>query len=429
VCAIHLFAWGISVTISSVPGALWRHAGFLRLWAAQSVSSFGARISREGFAMSAILSIHATAAQLGVLASLTLAPGVLVGLFAGGFVDRARRRRLMIACDLFRTLTLLSIPVAAWLHCLAMTQLYLAAALVGAAGALFDIADHAFLPSLIARDQLLDGNAKLGVTESLAEIGGPAVAGTLFQLFTAPIAMLGTALTYLVSACFLLAIPEREQTAHASWPKTYWLRDLRDSFAVVTADGATRTLFWMAFASPLFMSFFAGLYMLFGIRVLGFTPALMGIVIATGGVGALTGASLSAWLARTSGVGPTIVACAMVSSLLALLIPLASGPLWLRVTIMMLTQFGGDAFGTAGVILATSLRQSVLPAAMLGRTAALFRAAGGMAAIVGALVGGMLGGIIGVRETLLIAASVGLLTPLFAAFSPLMSFRSLPSSL
>ncbi|MGD0191545.1 MAG: MFS transporter [Rhizomicrobium sp.] len=413
------------MTVSSVPGALWRHAGFLRLWAAQTVSSFGARIAREGFAMSAILSIHATPAELGALASLTLAPGVLVGLFAGGVVDRSRRRRLMIACDLFRTVTLLSIPIAAWMHCLAMTQLYVAAAFVGAAGALFDIADHAFLPSLIARDRLIDGNAKLGVTESLAEIGGPAVAGTLFQLFTAPVAMLGTALTYLVSACFLLSIPECEEVADASRPKTHWFRDLRDSFAVVMADGATRTLFWMAFTSPLFMSFFAGLYMLFGIRVLGFTPALMGVVIATGGVGALTGASLSAWLARTLGIGPTIVASVFAATLLALLIPLAGGPLWLRVGIMVLTQFGGDAFGTAAAILSASLRQSVLPTAMLGRTAALFRAAGGMAAIFGAVVGGVLGGIIGVRETLLIAASAGLVTPLLAAFSPLASFHTL----
>jgi predicted MFS family arabinose efflux permease len=410
----------------TAPGALWRHAGFLRLWAAQTVSSFGARIAREGFAMAAILSIHAQPEQLGVLAALTLAPGVLVGLLAGGFVDRSERRTLMIASDLFRTAVLLTIPFAAWFHLLAMAQLYGAAALVGAASALFDIADHAFLPSLVARDQLIEGNAKLGVTEAVAEIGGPALAGTLFQLFTAPFALLGTAFTYLVSASFLFAIPLRKETIHPRHKDAHWLDDLRAGFAAIFAAAEIRPLFWMVLFAPLFGSFFAALYMLYGLRVLGFSPALMGIVIATGGVGALSGASLSSWLAGKLGVGRAIVVGAVASSFFALLIPLANGPLWLRIAIMMLSQFGGDSTGTAVIILSTALRQSVLPQESLGRTAALFRAAGGAAAIVGALAGGVLGETIGIRATMFVAATLYSLTPMFAAFSPLASLRDIP---
>ncbi|HSM96229.1 MAG TPA: MFS transporter, partial [Rhizomicrobium sp.] len=191
-------------------GALMRHAGFLRLWAAQTVSSFGARIAREGFAMTAILTIHAPPAELGLLTALARGPGIVVGLVAGGFVDRSSRRRVMIVSDLARVALILTIPLAAWLHVLAMPQLYATAALVGGAGVLFEIADHAFLPSLIDRELLLDGNAKLSTTDAIAEIGGPAMAGTLFQFFTAPFAMLGTSLTYLVSALFLFTVPARE---------------------------------------------------------------------------------------------------------------------------------------------------------------------------------------------------------------------------
>lgn len=407
-------------------GALWAHAGFLRLWAAQTVSSFGARIAREGFAMSAILSIHARPAQLGVLAALTLAPGVVVGLTAGGFVDRSRRRRVMIGADLFRTAVLLTIPVAAWTHLFTIEQLFVAAALVGAAGAMFGIADHAYLPSLIAREHLIEGNTKLGITESVAEIGGPALAGTLFQLFTPPVALLGTALTYLVSAAFLLTIRANEVPPERPKVRPRWHRDLREGLDAILGNALVRPLLWMAVFAPLFGSFFGALYMIYGIRVLGFSPALMGIVIAMGGIGALAGASLSSWLAKRIGVGPTIIACAFGSAVLAFLIPVANGPMWLRVAVMMLTQLGGDAVGMAGLIVAMSLRQSVLPRDKLGRTAAIFRAAGGVVAVFGAVAGGLLGEAIGIRPTLFLAAAFFFVTPLFGLFSPLRHLRDIP---
>jgi MFS family permease len=407
-------------------GALWAHAGFLRLWAAQTVSSFGARIAREGFAMSAILSIHAGPMQLGVLSALTVAPGILVGLTAGGFVDRSRRRRVMIGSDLSRTALLLTVPLAAWLHVLTMPQLFVVAAVAGAANALFDIADHAYLPSLIGRGHLIEGNSRLGVTESVAEIGGPALAGMLFQILTPPLAMLGTALTYLVSALFLLSIPNRETLPDISGEKPpHWRDDLRLGLRAILCEPLVRPLFWMALFAPLFGSFFAALYMIYGIEVLGFSPALMGLVIATGGVGALFGTALASILSRRIGIGPAIVACGIASSFLVFLIPMAGGPLWLRAAMMMLTQFGGDAAGLAVIILSTSLRQAILPPEMLGRTAAIFRAATGVA-VIGALAGGWLATMIGIRATLFVAAATYFLTPLFAAFSPLRKLREIP---
>jgi MFS family permease len=399
----------------------------LRLWAAQTVSSFGARITREGFAMAAILSIHARPTQLGLLAALTLAPGAVVGVFAGGAVDRSSRRAVMIGADLFRTAVLLTIPLAAWFTWLAMPQLYVAAALIGAANVLFDIADHAFLPSLIDREHLVEGNTKLGVTDSLAEIGGPALAGTLYQLFSAPLAMLGTAITYFISACLLFTVPAMELPPEPREDGHRWFHDIRDGFTAVMAQPLVRPLFYIAAASPLFGGFFSALYMIYSLKVLALSPVVLGAVIATGGLGALCGAGLSSLLVRRLGVGRAIVLCGIVSAFLAFLIPLASGPLWLRITAMAITQFGGDAFAVAMIIPSISLRQAVLPPGMLGRTAALFSAAYSIVAVAGALIGGALGAFIGIRETLFIAAAGYVLTPLFVLFSPLRRVKEIPS--
>ncbi|MDB5494052.1 MAG: transporter, partial [Phenylobacterium sp.] len=168
---------------------LWRQGDFRRLWAAQAVSDFGARITRDGLPMMAVLALAASPAQLGLLAALAGAPALLVGLSAGGLVDRSRRRTLLIAADLVRAAVLVTLPLAAWLRVLGLGQVFAAAALVAAASALFDIADHAYLPSLVGRDRLTEANARIGATESLAEMGGPALAGLLFQWLTAPVAV------------------------------------------------------------------------------------------------------------------------------------------------------------------------------------------------------------------------------------------------
>ena len=414
--------------ISFPTGALWRHAGFLRLWAAQTVSSFGARIAREGFAMTAILTIHAAPWQLGLLAALARGPGVVVGFFAGGIVDRTERRRVMIGSDMARVLLILSIPAAAWLGMLSMLQLYVVAALVGAASVMFDIADHAFLPSLIEREHLLDGNAKLGVTDSIAEIGGPALAGLLFQLFTAPFAMLGTSLTYLVSALFLFAVPAREMPLEKPGRQARWYDDISVGLRAVLAEPLVRPTLWMTIVFTLFGAFFAPLYLMYGLKEIGMSPALMGINIAMGGVGALFGALLSNTLTRRLGIGGTVLAGGFLYAAFLALVPLAAGPLWLRTGMMMVAQFGGDAFALAFIIPLTSLQQAILPRPLLGRTRAMFSVAAGGATVVGALVGGALGDWLGTRETLAIAVAGIAAAPLFVAFSPLRRLREIPAS-
>jgi len=407
-------------------GALWSHTDFLRLWSAQSVSAFGARITRTCLPLAAVLTIHASPAALGLLTALALGPGTIVGLFAGGFVDRSRRRHILIAADLLRAAILLTLPIAAWLHMLAMPQLILVAAIAGGFSVLFDIADHAYLPSLIGKEHLVEGNTKLNVTDSVAEIGGPALAGVLVQLLTAPIAIAANAATYVISAFFLSRIATRETIAAPEAEPASWLRDLSTGATAIFRDRLVQPLFWMGAATPLFGSFFL-LYVPFAIRDLRLSPTLLGITIGVGGIGAMAGAALAAPVSRWLGLGPAIVTMSFAGAGFTMLVPLASGGVVMATAMLMTAQFCGDAVMVIVIILAASLRQTVLPNDILGRVAAVFQAAAGLCGVVGALTAGAIASALGVRETLLIAACGYFLPPAIALLSPLKALKSLPN--
>jgi MFS family permease len=416
--------------LSRIPlptGPLWRHAGFLRLWAAQTVSSFGARITREGLALASILSIDAKPMQLGILAALVTGPSIVVGIFAGGFIDRSSKRAIMIAADLLRAAVLMTVPIAAWLHLLDMNQLYAVGALMGGIGLLFDISDHAYLPHLIGRANLVEGNTKLSTTESLAEVGGPALAGFLVQALTAPFAIAVNAATYLVSAAFLGTIHTEPEPLDKPTERPTPLADLRVGYAVVTVSPLLRPLFAMSIIAPLFGGSFSALYVIYAIKTLGLTPALMGITVGVGGIGSLAGTAVSPWMIRRIGIGPTIVTGLSLSAVAAVFVPLASGPLWMKIASLMVAQFVGDSMAVAAIIPAASLRQSIIPREKLGRAAALFSVGAGAVAVTGTLIGGALGGWIGVRATLYVAATGFFLTPLMVIFSPLRALKEIPA--
>ncbi len=413
--------------ISLPSGALWQHAGFMRLWAAQTVSAFGARITREGLALASVLTIDAKPFQLGILAALITGPSVIVGFFAGGFIDRSSKRSIMIAADLLRMVVLMTVPVAAWFHLLRMEQLYVVGALMGGASVLFDIADHAYLPHLVERENLLEGNTKLSTTDSLAEVGGPALAGILIQTLTAPFAIAINAATYLVSAIFLGLIATAEHISELPKKRPTLLSDLRVGYQVMAHNALLRPLLVMAVASPLFGGTFSALYVIFAIRTLGLSPALMGITVGVGGIGSLAGTVLSPLLVRRLGVGRTILLGFLISAISAVFVPLASGPLWLKVASLMVAQFVGDSLAVAALIPAASLRQSIVPRAKLGRTAALMSVGAGGSAVVGALIGGLLGSTLGPRSALFAAVSGLVAAPLTGFASPLWHLREIPA--
>ena len=400
---------------------LWGHADFLKLWAAQSVSSVGARITREGLTFTAVVSLGATPAQIGLLAAVVRGPAILVGLTAGGLVDRRRRRPLLIACDVGRALVLASMPLAALLRVLTMAQVFVVAALVAALSVLFDIADHAYLPALIAKDQLVEGNSKLATTDALAEIGGPALYGVLFQFLTAPIAIAVNAVTYLFSAAALGAIVVREPAPAKALleARASLVHDFRTGLATVMADARVRPLLLIATASALFGSFFSALYIIYALRELHLSATMLGATVAVGGAAAMVGASLAGRATRRLGLGRAFVVAGLIAGAGSFFIPLAAGGPVAGMAMLMIAQLIGDSFGTVSEIAERSLRQSLVAPQLMGRVGGVFAMAPGVTGIAGAILGGWLGGAIGVRPTLIIAAAgltlasaIGLGTPL-----------------
>ena len=403
--------------------SLWRHADFLKLWSAQTVSAFGARISREGLPWTAILTLQAGPGALGVLAALSRGSGMIVGLLAGGLVDRSRRRAIMIACDLIRAGLLIAVPTLALLHRLTIWVIYAAALCVGAASVLFDIADQAFLPSLVDRGQLMDANGKLAATDGLAEMGGPAITGGLIQLLGPPLALAVNAATYLASALFLGSLRKvetRAQSLAETEPPTR-LGDLVAGFQALNGDPVVRAVAIVMLAQGLFGGIFSALYMLFAIRGAGLAPAILGLTIAVGGVGGLIGAVMGPWLARRLGLGLTAAVAALIGGLSLALIPLAHGSA--AAAYLMGSQLLSDSFATASVIGLTSLRQSRLAPGVMGRAGAALAAGGGALTVIGALGGGVLGAAIGMRATLWIAVAGFTLAGAWAVASPIRTAR------
>jgi len=404
------------------PQALWRHPAFSRLWAAQAVSSFGARITREGLPILAVTTLATQASGLGVLSAIAGAAAVLTGLAGGRFVDSRARRPILVGADIFRTLVLLTIPLAAALHILALPQVLIVAALVGAAGVLFDMASHAYLPGLIGPERLMDGNARLASTDAVAEMGGPALAGLLFQWLSAPFALAVNAGTYLASGLFLLTIRQSEPPPEIPAPQ-HWTAEISEGLRLAWGEPRVRALLLMGLIQGLFGGVFSALYILFALKTLNLPTSLLGIAIAMGGVGALVSAWLGPWLARKIGVGPAIIATITGASLSALMIATAPTDRVGAMTVMILTQITGDAFGGAAWMLMATLRQGIMTQAVLGRVAGAFQASAGLVAIPGALCGGWLGTVLGVRETLMIAAAGFLVIPLIGMLSPLRAVR------
>lgn len=404
---------------------LWRDRDFTRLWAAQAVSAFGARITREGLPIMAVVSLGAGAATLGLLAAAASAAAVFAGLAGGGYVDRVRRRPVLMAADLVRATMLAAIPLAAWLGALTLVQVFIAAAAVAAASVLFDIASHAYLPGLIGRSALIDGNSKLASTEAVAEVGGPALAGVLFQWLTAPFAVAVNAATYVVSAGLLALIraPEPEPEPDAPAP---WLTEAVQGFRLAWAEARVRALLLMGVAQGLFGGVFSALYILFALRTLGLPTSILGVAIAAGGVGALAGAWLGPWLGRRLGVGPAILFAILGAGLSAMLIAFAPADRLGASVVLIATQVSGDALAVAAGVLTATLRQTLLPQRVLGRVGGAFHASAGGAAILGALAGGALGGLIGPRLALFAAAAGLLVIPLIGVLSPLRRVRDMP---
>jgi MFS family permease len=400
------------------PTGLWKNPDFVKLWFGQTVSYFGNGITGIALPLTAVLILAATPVQMGILGALDGVSVLVISLLAGVWVDRVRRRPLLIATDLGRAFILSTIPLAALLGVLRIWQLYIVAALAGMLTVIFTVASSAYLPSLIPQESLVEGNSKLGMSDALAEIGGPAVAGPLVQLFSAPFAIVFDALSFLFSACCLglIHMPEPHPTT-LKQSKSIW-SDLIEGLRLVLKNPILRSLAGSAGIFSFFGNFVGALYALYVIRQIGAPPIFLGLLVAAGGLSALLGAIIAERVIRRFGLGRTVGIGLFMYGATGLLIPLAGGSVTFALTLLFLSQFLGDASISIYFIAEVSLRQTLVPSNQLGRTNASMQFLSQGVAPLGALLAGILGGMIGLRLTIFIGVLGVMLAGIWLLLSP-----------
>ena len=368
-----------------------RNADFLNLWAAQAVSAIGSRITRTVLPIMAISLIDASPSEVAVLAALSYAPGVIVGLFAGGLVDRRPQRPLMIWADILRAVLLLTIPLAAATGALSMGQLYLVAALAGSATTVFQIADNTFLPSILPDEQLVDGNARLEASDAVAEGIGPWIGGMLVTLIGAPLALVVDAASYLWSALMLSRIGPAGTTADGPLPEPgAILQDARTGLRVSRADPVLRRMLWAGILLALSGGVFMALYMVVTVDLLALSPATVGAIIGVGGLGGVIGAVAAPRLSARFGVVRAMVLSIAFGAVFNLAMPASLLLPEAAILLLCSAQLFGDAFLTAAGILFLSYRQETVPREVLGRVNATFHVAEAGALVIGALASAVL---------------------------------------
>jgi MFS family permease len=402
---------------------LFRHADFMKLWTGQTISMLGTELGALYFL--AIVVLQASPLQMGILGTLGTLPVLLVGLQAGVWADRVRRRPLMIAADAGRALLLISIPVVAALGRLRIEHLFLVALLAGTLTVVFDIGYRSILPSLVRRDQLLDANGKLEASASIAEMSGSAIGGGLVQLFSAQVAVVCDACSFLVSALFVSAIRRPEPEPAPATERQDMRREIAEGLRVILHNPILRATTANAVMASMFGNIIGATYGLFVLRELNLSPFVFGLVVASGALGGLAGAMLSERTARLFGVGPAIIGAMLIRAASQFLTPLAHGPAGVAVAFLVAGQLG-DVGWTIFNINEVSLRQAIVPDRLLGRANATIHFLSQGARPIGMLGGGVLAELLGLRPALYVASTGLLLSCLWLVFSPVRTLRVLP---
>jgi MFS family permease len=382
---------------------LWSHNDFLKLWAGQTVSDLGSHLGHAALMFTAVIAVDASALEVGLLAAAGIAPQVLFGLFAGVWVDRLRKRPLMIVADLARFSLLVTIPIAYAFDALTIWQLFAVAFGTGTFSILFHVANLTYLPVLIEKDAILEGNSKLAASHSVAEVAGFGLSGWLVQAASGPVAVAIDAVSFLASAAALLGIRKPEPTPQSTEEQGSVREEIIEGARAIVHHPVLRVTALANSISEFSFRVFGAVFLLYAIDDLGFKPGVLGAVWAVGGVASLVGAMYAGRAAARLGIGPAMTLGLAGMGVAMLLFPAAQDAS-LFALLLMVGQQLGDGLYVIWDVNEISLRQSLAPSHALGRVNAGFRVAGQSAMLAGALAGGLLGEFVGLRPTLVIAS-------------------------
>jgi MFS family permease len=416
------------VTDQDKGGGLWRHRDFMLLWSGQTVSEMGSAVTQLALPLTAVVILKASTLDVGLLTAAATLAFAVIALPAGALVDRRPKRGIMIACDAARLLIIGSVPVAWAAGVLTMAQLYAVAITAGVCTVFFDVSYQSYLPALVEQEHLMDGNGKLGATQSFAQLAGPGLGGGLVGAFGAAGAMSADAISYAVSVASLLGIKYREPRAQpAAGGEAGWGRlraEIAEGLRFVLRDPILRKVVACTGTANLFSSMATAVEILFLIRVLHVRPAYTGLIFAIAAIGGIAGGVLSGRMARWIGSARVIWFSILVIGAPQFLAALAE-PGW-RVALFPIGYammfFAAVVYNVAQL----SYRQAITPARLMGRMNAAVRWIVWGTMPLGALIGGALGTAIGIRPTLWIAFIGSWAAGFWVYFSPLRRLRDVP---
>ena len=407
------------------PPPLLRQPEFLKLWAAQSISQLGDQVTLLALPLVAVLTLDASAAQMGFLVAAELLPHLFFSLLAGVWIERSQtRRRLMIVADVGRAVLLASVPIAYAFDVLSFPQLYAVAFAVGTFAVMFDVSWSTLFVAVVPRRDVVDANSKMSLSRAVSFVTGPSIGGFLVQLLTAPVTLLVDAVSYLGSAIFLTRVRAEEPPVERDGDGV--LRSLRGGFAFVLKDELIRPELLCVATINLFNFVFHAIFVLYATRELGVEPGLLGLILGAGAVGGIIGALVATRVERLIGIGPAFTLGAVLFPLPLVLVPLASGS-ELRIALML---GAAEFFCSVGVMIldvnAGSITFLRTPDRIRARTAGTFRFVNYGIRPIGALLGGALGTAIGLHTTLWIGVLGALAGVIFLVFSPIPRLREAP---
>jgi MFS family permease len=408
-------------------GSLWRDANFLTLWSGQALSQFGAQITELAIPVLAVLMLNATEWEVGVLNAAQVAAFLVVGLPAGAWIDRMRKRHVMIAADGVRALALGALPVLALFGALEIWHMIVVALIMGVATVFFDVSNQSIIPSLVRTDQIAEANGKLQSTEQLAGLAGPAVGGWLVGVLAAPLAIFITVGTYLASFVALLFTRDHEQLRPPEDRKPL-VHEIGEGLRWVFGNPLLRRIVGTTGVANFFGTMATTLLPIFALRELGLTPQMLGIVFSLSAVGGLLGAIATPRIVKRLGEARAIPISAIAFSIAPFFLPAISLVPALAFPLLVVQFFVMSFTILLYNITQVTFRQRITPPRLLGRMNASIRFVVWGVMPIGALLAGALGTWIGTVPTLWIAASGELLACLFVVTGPFWSMRELPDA-
>ena len=414
---------------ASTPGPrLLRHPDFLKLWTAETVSVFGTQVTLLALPLVAATILKVTPFEFGLLATIEFLPFILLSLPAGVWVDRLRRRPILIVGDLGRAIALSTIPIAFYFDVLTLLQLYVVGFVTGCLTVFFDVAYQSYLPSLVDRDQLVEGNSKLEITRSASQIAGPGLAGVLIGLVKAPFAILVDALSFVFSAIFIFWIRKAEPPVVIHTEETGPRPSMRDEIAgglrYVTGHRWLRSIAATTGVSNLFSNVGFSILLLWLVRDHGFSPEQLGFAFSLGSIGVLGAALTAGRVSKALGLGRTLFIATLGFSVAGLLVVISPPSLLFYAVALSILVAG--YFSVTWNINQISLRQAITPLRMQGKMNATMRFIVWGTIPVGNVVGGYLGGVIGLYPTIVVGALGSLLAILPVALSEVRKLKTMP---